>query len=63
MTSVRCSVCQKEFDPEASRAMPFCSERCRMIDLNRWLNEDIAIPYSEGVEGSSPRDPDGEPED
>lgn len=27
--------------------MPFCSERCRRIDLNRWLNEDISIPFRE----------------
>jgi hypothetical protein len=27
--------------------MPFCSERCRRIDLNRWLNEDISVPYQE----------------
>jgi endogenous inhibitor of DNA gyrase (YacG/DUF329 family) len=25
--------------------MPFCSDRCRRIDLNRWLNEAIALPY------------------
>ncbi len=25
--------------------MPFCSDRCRSIDLNRWLSEEIALPY------------------
>jgi endogenous inhibitor of DNA gyrase (YacG/DUF329 family) len=24
--------------------MPFCSERCRMIDLGRWLGEKYAVP-------------------
>jgi endogenous inhibitor of DNA gyrase (YacG/DUF329 family) len=27
--------------------MPFCSERCRRIDLNRWLTEEISIPLDE----------------
>ena len=29
---------------EASR--PFCSERCRDVDLNRWLSNSYAIPAS-----------------
>jgi uncharacterized protein len=24
--------------------MPFCSERCQLIDLGRWLSEEISIP-------------------
>ncbi len=24
--------------------MPFCSERCRQIDLGRWLDERYTIP-------------------
>lgn len=24
--------------------MPFCSERCRLIDLGRWLNEEQRLP-------------------
>jgi endogenous inhibitor of DNA gyrase (YacG/DUF329 family) len=23
---------------------PFCSERCRMADLGRWLSEDYRVP-------------------
>ncbi len=40
-----CPTCHKLFDPEASRALPFCRDRCRSIDLNRWLSEEIALPY------------------
>jgi hypothetical protein len=25
--------------------MPFCSERCRLLDLGRWLGERYGIPY------------------
>jgi uncharacterized protein len=24
--------------------MPFCSERCRLIDLKRWLGEEYSVP-------------------
>ena len=24
--------------------MPFCSNRCRLIDLNRWLDEEFGAP-------------------
>jgi endogenous inhibitor of DNA gyrase (YacG/DUF329 family) len=43
--------------------MPFCSERCRRIDLNRWLKEEISLPYSEVEETEPPRrfEPDEEP--
>jgi hypothetical protein len=47
MTLVRCPTCAKPFDPQASRSMPFCSERCRSIDMGRWLNEKISVPFRE----------------
>lgn len=29
---------------EKARWRPFCSERCRLIDLGEWINEEKAIP-------------------
>ena len=43
----RCPLCAKsvEFDPKAlPRGFPFCSERCKLIDLGRWIDGDYAIP-------------------
>jgi endogenous inhibitor of DNA gyrase (YacG/DUF329 family) len=34
--------------------MPFCSDRCRRIDLRRWLSEDISIPYRELPDDGTP---------
>lgn len=31
--------------------LPFCSERCRTIDLGRWLEEGYALPELTEVEG------------
>jgi endogenous inhibitor of DNA gyrase (YacG/DUF329 family) len=32
-----------EWDPK-SAFRPFCSERCRLIDLGAWLSEERGIP-------------------
>jgi uncharacterized protein len=41
---MRCPVCKREFDQAKSNALPFCSERCRTIDLGRWLGESYGLP-------------------
>jgi endogenous inhibitor of DNA gyrase (YacG/DUF329 family) len=41
---VRCPICDKEFLSESSSAMPFCSARCQLIDLGRWLDEKRRLP-------------------
>lgn len=43
MPQLRCSICDRAFDPEESSAAPFCSERCRLIDLHRWFDEDYGL--------------------
>ena len=53
---MRCPQCNREFDPEKSEAMPFCCERCRMIDLGAWLNEERSVP--EDIEAEQPPDED-----
>ena len=40
---LRCPICKnpvKSSDPE----FPFCSERCRTIDLGKWARGDYVIP-------------------
>jgi endogenous inhibitor of DNA gyrase (YacG/DUF329 family) len=44
MSLIRCPICETHFDPAKSPAMPFCSERCRKIDLGRWLREVYSVP-------------------
>ena len=51
-----------EFLPEESLAMPFCSERCRVIDLGRWLDERYGVAgeaKEEDEEGSRTTDGQG----
>jgi endogenous inhibitor of DNA gyrase (YacG/DUF329 family) len=47
---MRCSICQRLFDPEQSPAMPFCSERCHQVDLGRWLDERYGMPRESEAE-------------
>ncbi len=50
---VKCPQCQKECPWEANAYRPFCSERCRLIDLGKWAAEEYAIPDK----SHSPPDP------
>lgn len=42
--SVNCPVCKKKFSYYSSEFRPFCSERCRLIDLGQWLDESYTVP-------------------
>ena len=41
---VTCPTCKKRFNYYASDFRPFCSERCRLIDLGQWLTESYTVP-------------------
>ena len=41
---VKCPNCKTEFLYHSSEHRPFCSERCRMVDLGHWLEESYAVP-------------------
>jgi endogenous inhibitor of DNA gyrase (YacG/DUF329 family) len=42
---VKCPTCGRSIEwSEQSPFRPFCSERCRVIDLGAWLSEKHAIP-------------------
>lgn len=44
---VNCPTCAKqvEWKPE-NRFRPFCSERCKKIDLGAWANEEYRVSQS-----------------
>ncbi len=45
---VSCPTCKKGFEwNKTARWRPFCSERCRLIDLGQWLDEDYRIAGKE----------------
>lgn len=52
-----CPICGKPRDP---KLRPFCSKRCKDLDLARWLTGDYAIP---GAPTSVANEPDSPEED
>jgi endogenous inhibitor of DNA gyrase (YacG/DUF329 family) len=51
----KCPICGK---PAEGASRPFCSDRCKDLDLHRWLSGAYAIPAS-----SDDEDEDGKPSD
>jgi endogenous inhibitor of DNA gyrase (YacG/DUF329 family) len=51
---VNCPACGKPAPFHASNPFrPFCSERCRLIDLGQWANEGYRVPAVEEPDASS----------
>ncbi|MDO9101039.1 MAG: DNA gyrase inhibitor YacG [Candidatus Nitrotoga sp.] len=47
-TIVSCPQCKKEVPwNNGSLYRPFCSERCKLIDLGQWATETYRIPQSD----------------
>lgn len=46
MNKLRCPTCDGFFEAATSSALPFCSPRCRDVDLGRWLDEAFAVPWT-----------------
>jgi uncharacterized protein len=52
---VKCPTCHRQMQwSTENRYRPFCSERCRMVDLGAWLADERAIA------GEPAAGPDGE---
>ena len=59
----RCPICKQSVDDsmvgKPGSTFPFCSERCKLIDLGRWLDGKYQIPVVEDEEAEAPG-PEGE---
>jgi len=59
MIDARCPICNRRMQGASAKEWPewpFCSPRCRLIDLGRWLGEAYRVPDS----GTRPAGPDDE---
>ncbi len=57
--TTKCPICGKSIDSADAasdrKAFPFCSERCKLVDLGRWLDGKYQIPVrEEDDEGEMP---------
>jgi len=44
MKKLICPICRKETYWAGNPCRPFCSERCKLIDLASWIGEEYTIP-------------------
>jgi endogenous inhibitor of DNA gyrase (YacG/DUF329 family) len=59
---VKCPTCGRELEwTPAALFRPFCSDRCRLIDLGAWISEKHSIPGEDTLpddDGEEPQDKD-----
>ncbi|MSS99941.1 MAG: DNA gyrase inhibitor YacG [Pedosphaera sp.] len=41
---LKCPTCKKSGDWQAGPCGPFCSKRCKLVDLGKWFSGENAIP-------------------
>ena len=58
VTMVKCPQCSRRvpWTPDSSYR-PFCSDRCRLIDLGAWLTEQHRIPDDSSEAGETSLEP------
>ncbi|HYV36623.1 MAG TPA: DNA gyrase inhibitor YacG [Gemmataceae bacterium] len=57
MIKVRCPICQRVMAGQSSREwpqFPFCSPKCKLVDLGRWLGEAYSFPPEHDEEMEAP---------
>jgi endogenous inhibitor of DNA gyrase (YacG/DUF329 family) len=56
MAEAVCPICGKKVERSKAPDFPFCSSRCRQIDLGRWLGQAYSIPEAEESESAENSD-------
>jgi endogenous inhibitor of DNA gyrase (YacG/DUF329 family) len=53
---IRCPICRKELQdvPDDYPYRPFCSQRCKTIDLGNWLGEAYKVTRPIAVDDEEP---------
>jgi uncharacterized protein len=59
---VRCPICRREVEWEGNPFRPFCSERCRLLDLGAWAEGRYRIPGRTILKDEEAEDEDDEDE-
>ena len=63
MTTRRCPICKGTAQKDGNKFWPLCSERCQLVDLDKWLEEDYRVPGEPDPNAvpDAPTDDDGRP--
>lgn len=57
-TTLICPRCGKMTTWENNEYRPFCSERCKLIDLGAWASDEYALPTQDAPQAHSGSDED-----
>lgn len=62
---MKCPTCGKPIEWKENPFRPFCSERCQLVDLGRWVDGEYrvpgeSLPDDHGQKSSEERDADDE---
>jgi hypothetical protein len=64
---VQCPICRNSVSDgprgDDAKHFPFCSERCKLIDLGRWLEGRYQIPVEDDSASAEPDRTDPDPAD
>jgi endogenous inhibitor of DNA gyrase (YacG/DUF329 family) len=53
---MKCPICKKEVEWKGNPNRPFCSERCKLIDLGNWASEKYTLPVEKNVAAEDARE-------
>ncbi len=58
MPRYTCPICKNAvpYEPPAPAVYPFCSERCKLVDLGHWFNERYALEERPEFDPAGPTD-------
>lgn len=61
----KCPTCNKPIQWQDNPFRPFCSERCKLVDLGKWVSEEYRVPgkpvpTEQGGENEGARESSGE---
>ena len=56
LKNIKCPTCRKSTPWEGNPFRPFCSERCKMLDLGAWAGEEYRIPADQKPDDEEPED-------
>ncbi len=50
-----CPICSRPAPPrQKNPTFPFCSPRCKTIDLGKWLSEEYRVPVEDTADDDTP---------
>ena len=54
---MKCPTCGKSIDWKDNPFRPFCSERCQLVDLGRWVEGEYRVPGESASHEQMPHEP------